>query len=122
MDHMMTTTEKQKLANNPFYFSNSKTEVLEEALRMFIETFDEYARKNELTEKQISAFKQLIMDSYAEKRALYFLENKFSGFNDYINKSFHFALKHLFENDDKDSITKFFYYNKKHRLINNEQY
>ncbi len=118
----MTATEKQKLANNPLYFSNSKTEALEDALRIFIEAFDEYARKNELTEKQISSFKQLIMDSYVEKRALYFLENKFSNFNDYINKSFHFALKHSFEDNDKESITKFFYYNKKHRLINNEQY
>lgn len=119
---MMTTTEKQNLINNPLYFSNSKTEVLDEALRMFIEAFDEYAKKNELTEKQISTFKQLIMDSYTEKRALYFLENRFSSFNDYINKSFHFALQHSLGNDDIESITKLFYYNQKHRLTNNEQY
>jgi hypothetical protein len=118
----MKTTEKQKLANNPLYFSNSKTEALEEALRMFIEAFDEYATKNELTEEQISSFKQLIMDSYAEKRAIYFIESKFSNFNDYINKSFHFALKHSFDNEDRESITKLFYYNNKHRLISNEQY
>jgi hypothetical protein len=75
-----------------------------------------------LTEEQISSFKQLIMDSYAEKRAIYFIESKFSNFNDYINKSFHFALKHSFDNEDRESITKFSYYNNKHRLISNEQY
>lgn len=119
---MMTTAEKQKFTNNPLYFSNSKTEALEEALRIFIEAFDEYARENELTEEQISSIKELIIDSYIEKRAFYFLENKLSNFNDYINKSFHFALKYLFENGNKGAATNFLYYNKKHRLINNEQY
>jgi hypothetical protein len=118
----MKTTEKQKLANNPLYFSNSKTKALEEALRIFIEALYEYATKNELTEQQISSFKQLIMDSYLEKRAKYFLEDKFSNFNDYINKSFHFALKHSFDNENRESITKLFYYNNKHKLISNEQY
>ncbi len=55
----MITTEKQKLANNLLYFSDSKTKALEEALRMFIQARDEYASKNELTEEQISAFKHL---------------------------------------------------------------
>jgi hypothetical protein len=118
----MKTIEKQKLTKNPLYFSNSKTEALEEALRIFIEAFEEYAVKNEFTEEQISSLKQLIMDSYIEKRAVYFIENKFSNFNDYINKSFDFALKHSFDDEDKESITKFFYYNNKNRLISNEQY
>jgi hypothetical protein len=118
----MKTTDNQKLANNPLYFSNARTKALEEALRMFLEAFEEYANKNELTEEQISSFKQLIMDSYIEKRASYFFEHKFLNFNDYINKAFHFALKSSFENDDKESISRMFYYKNKHRLISNEQY
>lgn len=118
----MTTTEKQKLANNPLYFSNSKTEALDEALRMFLEAFDEYASKNEFTEEQISSFKQIIIDSYLEKRATYFVENKFFKLNVYINTSLHYALNHSFDKDDRVSITKLFYYNNKHKLISNEQY
>lgn len=118
----MKTTQKQKLTNNPLYFTNSRTEALEEALRMFLETFEEYADKNELTEDQISSFKQLILDSYIEKRASYFIDHKISNFNDYINKAFQFALKRSFDSNDKENLTSVFYYNNKHRLISNEQY
>lgn len=118
----MRPTEKLKFSKNPIYFSSTKTEALEEALRIFLEAFEEYANKYELTEDQILSFKSLIMDSYAERRANFFLEDKFSGFNDYLIKSFQFALNEPFEEIDKDKIMNLFYYNKKHKMISNEQY
>lgn len=118
----MKTTNKEKLINNPVYFSNNKTEVLEDALKMSLETFQEYASKNDLSEEQMSSFKQLILDTYLERKAVYFLENKFSNFTDYIDKAMRYALNKFFQSDDKEDITKVFYYNNKHRLISNEQY
>lgn len=118
----MTTTEKQKLTNNPLYFSNSRTEALEEALLMFVDALEEYAEKNELTEEQVSDLKQLILDSYTEKRASYFVEEKFSSLNDYLKKAFHLALKRSFSQFEKEDITRILYYNYKDRLISNEQY
>jgi hypothetical protein len=118
----MKTTEKHKLVNNPVFFSNRRTEALDDALQIFLETFEEYAVKNELTNEQIDSFKELILESYLERKASYFLENKFVNFSDYIDKAIQFAMKKSFQNNDKENITKVFYYNNKHRLISNEQY
>lgn len=118
----MTTTQKHKLENSPIYFANSRTESLDEALKLFLSIFEEYAAKNELTESQVSSFKKLIFAAYKEKRATYFIENKVSIFDDYINKAFNVALRRSFDSDENDSITKVFYYNNKRRLISNEQY
>ncbi|KPQ13965.1 MAG: hypothetical protein HLUCCX10_11675 [Algoriphagus marincola HL-49] len=118
----MKPIEKLKSSKNPIYFSSPRTEALEEALRVFLEVFEEYGNKYELTEKQISSFKSLIMDSYVERRATFFLEDKFSSFNDYLFKSFQFALNEPFEEIEKEKNTNLFYYNKKHKLISNKQY
>lgn len=118
----MITKGRQKIINNPLSFSNPKTEALDEALRMFLETFEEYANKNELTEGQISAFKKLIRDSYIEKYAVYFMENKLSDMDNYINKAFRLAFKRTFNINDKEDITRVFYYNNKHKMIRNELY
>ncbi len=118
----MKPTERLKFSNNPIYFTNARTEALEEALRIFLEALNEYANKYELTEEQISSFKSLLFDSYSERKAALFLEDKFSGFNDYLIRSFDFALNDPFEEIGKEKISNLFYYNKKHRMISNEQY
>lgn len=118
----MKIKDKSKLEDNPVYFSNRKTRALEDALEIFMDTFNEYALKNELSKEQISSFKELIIDLYFERKASYFLENKFSNFSEYIDSSISHALNKTVFNDDKENITKVFYYNNKHRLVSNEQY
>ena len=115
----MSITEKHK-SNNPLYFSDNRTEALEEALSIFIETFNEYAANNELTEEQILSFKQLILDAYLEKKASYFVENKLFIFNSYLSKAFDFAMNGAMHTDEKENFTKYFFYNKKQRLISND--
>ncbi len=118
----MKTIDKEKLINNPVYFSNNKSEALEDALRMFLETFKEYASLNDLSADQISSFQQLIMETYQERKAVYFLESKFSNFTDYIDTAINFALNTSLQSNDKENITKVFYYKNKHRLVSNEQH
>lgn len=118
----MEGLENKQLRNYPYYFSNSRTEALEEALSLLLEAFEEYADKNELTEEQIVSLKQLILNSYLEKRALYFVEERLLNINEHFNKAFQFALKQSFDRDAKDNLTKFFFYNNKKRLMYNEQY
>jgi hypothetical protein len=74
----MKRTEKLKSASNPLYFSNRKTKALEEALRVLLDAYEEYATQNSLTDEQASSAKQLIIDSYLERRAAYFVEHKLS--------------------------------------------
>ena len=116
----MKTKSKTKFSNNPLLFSNSKTEALDDALVMFLEAFNDYALKNNLTEDQINSFKEQILSAYLERQATYFFENKIEDITDYIIKSFSFALTKKFKNDEKDNFTKFLYYNNKHSLIKHE--
>ena len=116
----MRPTEKLKSSNNPIYFSNSRTEALDEALVVFLEILEEFGNKYELDEDEMLSFKTLIMDSYAERRAIFFLENKISKFNDNLFKSFQSALNGTFNEMHKQKITNLFFYNKKHCMISNE--
>ncbi|MDP3150001.1 MAG: hypothetical protein Q8N83_12830 [Ignavibacteria bacterium] len=115
-------TTKQKFRNNPIYFTNDRTQSLEEAYKLFIDTFEEYATKNNLNEEQISNFKEQILTVYLEKKASYFFETKLFEFSDYFRKSISFALTKSFDETDNKNITKLFYYNNKHRLVSHEQY
>ena len=50
-----------------------------------------------------------------------FLENKLGDFADYLNKAISYALTKSFKDNDREDITKMFYYNNKHHLITHEQ-
>lgn len=115
----MSITEKHKI-NNPLYFNDSRVEALEEALSMFMETFNEYAIQYELSEEQMLSFKQLILDAYLEKKASYFVESKLFNFNSYLSNAFDFAMNGALPTDNKEHFTKYFYYNKKQRFISND--
>lgn len=117
----MIRYNKDSLKNNPVYFSDSRTIILEEALNSFLQIFQEYASKNDFSSEQINLFNKLIMDFYTEKRAAYFLESSLDKFSENIDRAFCNALRKTFEKDDKEDFTKVFYYSdKQHRLVNNE--
>ncbi|GAB1397081.1 hypothetical protein MASR1M65_18600 [Saprospiraceae bacterium] len=112
---------KHKFRHNPLYFSDEKTDSLDEAYNLFIETFMDYATQNNLTEEEIDNFKKQILSVYLEKKASYFFERKLVDFSDYLNKAISNALTKSFKDDDREDMTKLFYYNNKHRLISHEQ-
>jgi hypothetical protein len=117
----MTTKPKYKLRNNPIYFSNQRSDALDEAYKLFIEAFSDYAIQHKLNEEQILIFKEQILNAYLEKRASYFFENKLGDFADYLNNAISFALTKSFKDNDREDITKMLYYNNKHHLITHEQ-
>jgi hypothetical protein len=118
---IMTTKPKYKLRNNPIYFSDERAAALDEAYKLFIEAFTDYAIQHKLTEEQTLSFREQILNAYLEKRASYFLENKLGDFADYLNKAISYALTKSFKDNDREDITKMFYYNNKHHLITHEQ-
>ena len=116
----MTAIEKQIFGNSPMKFSDKRTEALDEALNIFLETFDEYATKNDLPDVEVVAFKKLIMDAYQERKAAYFVESRMGNLSDSLDRAFKRVLASTFNSEDND--TNVFYYNKQHRLVSNEQY
>ncbi|MEA5259463.1 hypothetical protein VB264_16810 [Arcicella aquatica] len=118
----MTAIEKHIFANNPMKFSDKRSEALDEALNIFLETFDEYASKNELSNVEVTAFKKLIIDAYQERKATYFLESRLGDLSDSLDRAFKRVLASTFNSEEKEDNSNVFYYNKKHRLISNEQY
>lgn len=116
----MTETEKKyKNKHNPIFFSNERSEALDEAYNLFMEAFTDYATKNELTADQIVSFKEQVLSAYLEKRATYLLEDKLTDFSTYLKKAVLFALTKTYK-EDRDSYTKLFYYNNKHHLVSHE--
>ena len=117
----MAATSKHKFRHNPVFFSDERSEALDEAYKLFMEAFAEYAAQNKLTKEQVDNFKEQILSAYLEKKASYFFENKLIEFSDYLNKTISFALTKSFKDDERENITKLFYYNNKHRLVSHEQ-
>lgn len=117
----MATTFKHKFRHNPVFFTDDRAEALDEAYNLFMEAFADYATQHKLTEEQVANFKEQILSAYLEKKASYFFENKLIDFSDYLRKAISFALTKSFKDDDRENITKVFYYNNKHRLISHEQ-
>jgi hypothetical protein len=111
----MKLKDKSIFINNPIYFSNNKATALDIALERFFETFKEYALKYELTVEQIASFKELILDSYLERRTSYFLENKFFNFSQQIDEILTNASNNTQGNNSK-YFTNHFYYNYQNRL------
>lgn len=107
---------------NPLSFSNYKTEALDKVLHLLLEALDEYAKINALNAEQTLSFRQLLIETYLERRASLFVEHKASSLSEYINKAFQLALKRSFDHDDNGNITKVYYYNNRHKLVSNEQY
>lgn len=118
----METTDNNRFQNNPVYYYNHRTEALDDAFKIFLEIFQDYSLKNDLSEDQIASFKQLIMDTYIERKANYFFESKFSNFTNYIDSAIDLALNKTFQKDNKANISKVFYHNNLYRLINHEQH
>lgn len=117
---MSETTKKYRLKHNPIFFSSERNEALNEAYKLFMEAFTDYADQNELTEEQIGNFKEQILSAYLEKKAAYLLEDKLMDFSDYLRKAISFALTKSFKEEEKDNYTKLFYYNNKHHLVSHE--
>lgn len=97
--------------SNPFIRHSKRTDALEEAYEIFIDTFIEYAEKNNLSESEISQFKDEIFKTYLTQKSTYLLEDKLGNISDYINTAF----RHSLENED--SIDTKIYYNRKSHLI-----
>ena len=86
---------------------------------MFLSAFDQYAAEHQLTDEQISFFRQLVLEVYTEKRAAYYLEQRLSTLNEYVGDALSSAFNYSFE---KKSVTRLLYYKNKHQVITNEQY
>ena len=117
---MTETTKKYKNKHNPIFFSNERSEALDEAYTLFVEAFTDYVAKNELTEEQIASFKEQVLSAYFEKKASYLFEDRLIDFSDYLRKAISFALTKSFKEEDRDNYTKLFYYNNKHHLVSHE--
>lgn len=117
---MAETTKKFKNKHNPIFFSNERSEALDEAYALFVEAFNDYATKNELTEEQIASFKEQVLSAYLERKASYFFEDRLVDFSDYLKKAISFALTKSFREEGSDNYTKLFYYNNKHHLVSHE--
>lgn len=101
--------------NNPLLLSSEKSEALEDAYELFVETFLEYAEKNNLTNEEIIEFQNEIKKAYLIQKSIYLLENKVNHFTDYLNS----ALCKTIKNDETDYVTKIYYKRNSH-LVTNE--
>lgn len=116
----MITIEKPQLMREAPDYSDVRTEALEEGLRLLTEVFTEYAETKELTEEQVREFSQLIFDSYLERKASYFLEDRLRGFNDIMDSGVRVVLNHLFDSENKGDAFKMFYYKNQNRLVSDK--
>ena len=112
---------KHKFRHNPLFFSDERTDALDKAYKLFMEAFTDYASQNKLTDEQVANFKEQILSAYLERKASYFFENKLVDFSDYLNKAISFALTKSFKDDDRENMSKLFYYNNKQHLVSHEQ-
>jgi len=111
----METTIKFK--NNPIAFNDERTEALDEAYNIFVEAFTEYAKIHSLSESQIESFKNQILQAYVKKKATYFMEHKLVKISEYLQKSINYAINNSIDDDEREDVTRLFYYNnKKHRI------
>ncbi len=101
--------------NNPLVISSEKSEALEDAYELFVDTFMEYADKHDLSEEEIFEFKNEIKKAYLIQKSIYLLENKVNGFSDFLNS----ALCKIIKNEETDYITNI-YYKKNSQLITND--
>ncbi len=117
----METQKKSRYKHNPVSFINEKTEALDEAYRLFMEAFTEYAAQKKLTEKELESLKEEIYSTYRQQLATYFIENKLIKISNFLDKSITYALNKPLSEEGRDNVTKFYYYNNKHHLISHEQ-
>lgn len=75
------------MRTSPLYKQNPRIEILEEALRLFIKAFDEYAEMNALSEDLKKTTKEQIFDVYRTMKANYFFEERFKKLlkNEWLN-------------------------------------
>lgn len=102
--------------NNPFDFASEKTEALEEAYKIFVEIFEEYALKNNLSTEEIVEFEDAIKKAYSQKKAFYLFENRLDRMYEIMNNAFCKTL-HM---EDIHFETNIYYSKKSHHLITNE--
>lgn len=86
---------KDKMLNNPIYFSNRETEILDESLKLILESLSQFASIKHLSDDKVDIIKNLIYRAYLEKRAEYFMKNSIAKFDEVFRNSICFALGKL---------------------------
>lgn len=110
--------EKAVFKNNPIKFSSKKSEALDHAFEIFIDAFEEYVEKNQLSDQEIRYLTKLINEIYLEKKTSDYLNEKLS----FINNNFNHLLQNLLSREKADNVpVSVFYYNLKNHLKENEQ-
>lgn len=115
-----TMTNQKFLADNPISRKSLAIENLEEAYGLFLKAFQEYATKQNLSQKQIQEFQELIKKAYLEKKVAYFLSDKLEDYESYFNKAFTLALRgSLSELSDSSQLdfAKLLYFRNKNHMI-----
>lgn len=100
--------------NNPLIVSSEKSEALEDAYELFVDTFMEYAEKHDLSEEEIFEFKNEIKKVYVFQKSIYLLENKINNFSEFLNS----ALCKTIKNEETDYITNIYYKRNSHLITN----
>lgn len=108
---------KEKIASA----QSPKLKAVDEAFRIFSLAFDEYAKKHQLDEKQISVFKEILHRAFVERKATAYAEEKFADINDYLQVSLENAIKTSFRAEPINTaeITRVFYINEKNKMFKN---
>ncbi len=81
---------------------------------MFIDTFLEYIKKNNLTEDEIIEFRNELEKAYFIQKSTFLLENKLNLFSNYFSN----ALLKTVEDESYEYVTNFYYRAKSHLITN----
>lgn len=109
----------RRIVSHSNWLDNEKTENLDQAYDLFLDTLDEYSKKKNLPAEVKEAIKGEVSKAYQEKKASYWLESRVAGFANYITRSLA-----AFSSDEETEgdTTSVLYYKDKSRLIKHEQH
>lgn len=74
------------------YKKSLKLKVLNEAFDSFLDIINEYASKNNLSDKDKNHLIKLAKDAYVDKKIEYYLEDKLASYSSFLDFSVNFAL------------------------------
>jgi flagellar capping protein FliD len=103
-------------------FVSHQTDAIDNALYTFIDAINEYVKVKNISPEEINELKELIFNTYKERKAEVFMSSKINSLLELINNSFTNTIKNSIEGNTKRSVNDFVYYNNRKRSITHEQY